>query len=125
MTIMITSLGLQTNKSNKRLLRAMNSLISATKLMIMMRIMANQKARIGMMMAIAMIIAMTTNKPMSSMHPETDSQPNPSISASAVHTKYTFPSLGHKTSIDSAKPLLSYINNSTSNLQRFDMQILD
>jgi hypothetical protein len=79
-----------------------------------------------MMMAIAMIIAMTTNKPnASSMHPETDSQPNPSISASAVHTEYTSPSPGHETSIDSAKPPSSYIDNSTSNLQRFDMQILD
>jgi len=86
--------------------------------------MANQKARIGMMMAIAMIIAMTTNKPnASSMYP--DSQPNPSISASAAHTEYASPSLGHEASIDSAKPLSSYIDNSTSNLQRFDIQILD
>jgi hypothetical protein len=59
------------------------------------------------------------------MYPEPDSQPNPSISASAAHTEYTSPSPGHETSIDSAKPLSSYINNSTSNLQRFDMQILD
>jgi hypothetical protein len=88
--------------------------------------MANQKARIGMMMAIAMIIAMTTNKPnASSMYPEPDSQPNPSISASAAHTEYASPSLGHEASIDSTKPLSSYIDNSTSNLQRFDIQILD
>ena len=124
MTI-ITSLGLQTNKSNKRLLRATNSLISATKLIITTRIIANQKARIRMIIAIVIIIVITMNKPMSSMYPETDSQPNLLISASAVYTKYTFPSLGYKTSIDSTKPLSSYINNSTSNLQRFDMQILD
>jgi hypothetical protein len=126
MTMMITGLGLQTNKSNKRLLRAMNSLISATKSMTMTRMMANQKVRIEMMIAIAMIIAITMNKPnASSMYLETDSQPNLSISASAIHTKYTSPSPGYETSINSTKPPSSYINNSTSNLQRFNMQILD
>ena len=63
--------------------------------------MANQKVRIGMIMAIAMITAMTMNKPnASSIYPEPDSQPNPSISASAAHTKYTSPSPGHETSIE-------------------------
>ena len=73
-TMTITGLGLQTNKNNKRLLRATNSLISATKSTTTTRTIANQKARIRMTMAIAMIIAMMTNKPnASSMHPETDS----------------------------------------------------
>jgi hypothetical protein len=50
--------------------------------------MANQKARIGITMAIAMIIAMTTNKPNAiSMYPEPDSQPNPAVSASIMHTE--------------------------------------
>jgi hypothetical protein len=39
------------------------------------------------------------------MHLEPDLQPNPLILVSAVYTKYISPSLGHKTSIDSAKPL--------------------
>jgi len=59
---MITGLGLQTNKNNKRLLRATNSLISAMKSTIKM---ANQRARIGMTMAIAMaIVMMSMNKQM-------------------------------------------------------------
>ena len=70
--MIITSLGLQTNKSNKRLLRATNSLISATKLIITTRIIANQKARIRMIMTIVMIIVITINKLMSLMYPETN-----------------------------------------------------
>jgi hypothetical protein len=77
--------------------------------------MVNQKARIGMTMAIAMITAMTTNKPNArSIHLEPDSQLNPSISALAAYTECTSPSLGHKTSIDSAKPLSSYIDKLVS-----------
>ena len=58
----ITGLGPYINKSNKRLLRATNNLILATKLTTKM---ANQRARIGMTMAIAIAIAMTSiNKQM-------------------------------------------------------------
>jgi len=61
----ITGLGLQINKNNKRLLRATNSLISATESTTTMKTMANQKVRIGMTMAIAVAIAMTSmNKQM-------------------------------------------------------------
>jgi hypothetical protein len=77
-TTTITGLGLQTNKNNKRLLRATNSLILATTLMTTTTTMANQKARIGMTMTTAMITAMmATNKSnASSMYPEPNSQPN-------------------------------------------------
>jgi hypothetical protein len=105
-TTTITSLSFQINKNNKRFLRTTNNLISATKLTTITRTIVNQKTRIRITIAIVIIIAITTNKlNTSSMHLEPDSQPNPSISVSAVYTKYTSLSLGHETSIYSAKPL--------------------
>jgi hypothetical protein len=84
------------------------------KSIIITRTITNQKARIR----ITIIIAITTNKPnASSIYLEPDLQPNPLISILAAYTEYISLSLGHETSIDSAKVLSSYINNSTSNLQ--------
>jgi hypothetical protein len=72
-TTIITSLSFQTNKSNKRFLRTTNNLISVTKLTIITKTIANQKTRIRITIVIAIIIAITTNKPNTSLiHPEPD-----------------------------------------------------